>query len=437
MNLSAQGVKAWNHKDPLPPGPGLFAATTRESRTASTDAWISRDLMQGTGLTAIAIILLFVLFKLTHRLLDRAFAKLESWRTTLIPSLKIQSMEIVSSDRITDLLKGIIKSIRIAALVVVIYLVVPLVLSFFPWTRDLVETLLPYLMTPVWLVVDGVVSFVPNLFFIGVILWVTRHVLRLNKLFFGEIKRGSVAFPGFHVEWADPTFKLISFLIVVFAVVLVSPYLPGFGSPAFQGVSIFLGVLLSLGSTAVVANVVAGAALTYMRPFKLGDRVKIADTLGEVMEKTLLITRLRTIKNVEVTIPNCLVLGSQMINYSTLSKSPGLVLSTPVTIGYEVPWRQVHELLISAGRETHDVLQEPAPFVLQTGLNDFSVAYELNVYTAEAGHMAPIYSALHARIQDKFNEAGIEILSPRYAAVRDGNDTTIPRSDGAVGAADE
>jgi len=208
--------------------------------------------------------------------------------------------------------------------------------------------------------------------------------------------------------------------------VLISPYLPGFGSPAFQGLSIFFGVLLSLGSTATVANVVAGVAITYMRPFKVGDRVKIADTVGDVIEKTLLITRVRTIKNVEVTIPNSMVLGSHMINYGALADEDGLILHTSVTIGYDVPWKKVHGLLIDAAHATKNVLREPAPFVLQTSLNDYSVAYELNVYTAKANALLGSLSELHQNIQDKFNEASVEIMSPSYAALRDGNQLTLP-----------
>ena len=243
---------------------------------------------------------------------------------------------------------------------------------------------------------------------------------------FFEIQTGRISFSGFHKDWAQPTFKLSRFLVIVIAVVMVSPYLPGFGSPAFQGLSVFFGILLSLGSTAAIANIVAGAALTYMRPFNVGDRVKIADTMGDVLEKTLLVTRIRTVKNVEVTIPNSMVLGSHMINFSSEAKEGRLILFTSVTIGYDVPWRQVQELLIEAAKVTDGIVTEPTPFVLQTSLNDFSVTYELNVYTADAQHLLRIQSELHANIQDKFNEAGVEIMSPTYSALRDGNQATIP-----------
>ncbi len=211
-------------------------------------------------------------------------------------------------------------------------------------------------------------------------------------------------------------------MIIVFTLIVVYPYLPGSESEAFKGISKFLGVLFSLGSTSIIANMVAGVILTYMYAFKTGDRIKIGETSGEVIEKTLLVTRLKTIKNVVVTIPNSSVLSSHIINYSLLASDTGLILHTSVTIGYDVPWRDVHNALLeAAARCGENIRKEPAPFVLQTALNDYYVAYELNVYTERADRMAAIYSDLHCNIQDVFNEKGIEILSPAYSAIRDGN----------------
>jgi len=376
--------------------------------------------------TLVAVGILLLVFLFTRWLLHRAHAKLESWRGTRIPAFRIQSYEVVSSDTITDILQRLVRLLRIGALVIALCIAVPSVLSFFPRTRGWVESLLPYLMTPVYDFFWDTVSFLPNLVAIIVIVVATRYALRFLRALFGEVAQQNIVFPGFHAEWAQPTAKLLSFLIIVFAVVLISPYLPGFGSPAFQGVSIFLGVLLSLGSTAAIANVVAGMALIYMGAFKVGDRVKIADALGDVTEKTLLVTRIRTVKNVEITIPNAMVLATHMINFSALAEDKGLVLHTTVTIGYDAPWRRVHALLVEAARATEHVLGEPAPFVLQSSLDDFSIAYELNVYTREARRSLTILSELHQHIQDKFNEAGIEIMSPHFAALRDGNEPAMP-----------
>ena len=230
----------------------------------------------------------------------------------------------------------------------------------------------------------------------------------------------------FYEDCSRPTYKIVRFLIIAFAAIFVFPYLPGSSSPVFQGISVFIGVLFSLGSTSAIGNIVAGTVITYMRPFKIGDRVKIADTVGDVVEKTLLVTRIRTIKNVDVTVPNAMVLGSHIINFSSSANDRGLILHTGVTIGYDVPWAEVHKLLIAAAEATDNVMKEPKPFVYQTSLDDSYVSYELNAYTDKPNIMARIYSELHQNIQDKFNEAQVEILSPRYSSIRDGNTTTVP-----------
>jgi small-conductance mechanosensitive channel len=361
-----------------------------------------------------------------NRLLRRIDAKLESWRGTRIPPIRVQTIEIISADRLTDMLKWLVRKSRLLVWLVGLYIFIPLILSLFPQTRGLVTRYLDYLIAPLYRLAWGFISFIPNLVFIVVVIVVMRYVLKLLRLIFTEVQKGKITFSGFHQDWAEPTFKLLRVLLIVLAVVLVSPYLPGFGSPAFQGISIFFGILLSLGSTAAIANIVAGVAITYMRPFNVGDRVKIADTMGDVMEKTLLITRVRTIKNVEVTIPNSMVLGSHMINLSALARQSGLILFTAVTIGYDAPWRQVHDLLIAAARATRDLMSDPPPFVLQTSLNDFSITYELNAYTANVKELLHIQSELHQNIQDRFNEAGVEIMSPTFSAIRDGNQVTIP-----------
>jgi small-conductance mechanosensitive channel len=220
----------------------------------------------------------------------------------------------------------------------------------------------------------------------------------------------------------------VRFLILAFTAVVVFPYLPGSHSPAFQGISIFLGLLFSLGSTSAIANVVAGSVLTYTRAFQLGDRVQIGETIGDVVEKSLLVTRIRTIKNVDISIPNAMVLGSHIINFSSAAEGAGLILHTSVTIGYDAPWRTVHKLLVDAALGCDHILKTPEPFVLQTSLNDFYVSYEINAYTDKPEAMASTYSAMHQNIQDKFYEAGVEIMSPHYSSLRDGNKAAIPQS---------
>jgi small-conductance mechanosensitive channel len=353
-------------------------------------------------------------------------AKVDGWRGTLIKPVRVKTVEILSEERIAGSLKWGAQILQLAAAVMVIYLYVTIIFSFFEFSQTWAKTLVGYVVSPLRDVFVALVSYLPNVFFIVVIAFVTRYVLKVIHLIFLEIGKGTISLPGFYREWSEPTYKIVRFLVIAFAAVVIFPYLPGSSSPAFQGISVFLGVLFSLGSTSAIANVVAGVVLTYMRPFKIGDRVKIADTLGDVIEKTLLVTRVRTIKNVDITIPNAMVLGSHIINFSSSAQARGLILHSSVTIGYDVPWRKVHELLIAAANATEDILKDPAPFVLQTSLDDSYVSYELNAYTDKPNLMASIYSQLHQNIQDKFNEACVEIMSPHYSAVRDGNKAAIP-----------
>lgn len=317
---------------------------------------------------------------------------------------------------------------RLGLTIVLFYIYIPLVFSFFPWTRSVGATLLGYVLGPIKFGLNAFVAYLPNLLIVFVVICFSYLAVRVARFIFREIERGTIGWPGFYPEWAMPTFKIVELLIVAFALVLIFPYLPGSDSPAFKGVSIFLGVLFSLGSTSAVANIVAGVILTYTRAFRTGDRVRIADTVGDVTGKTLLATYVRTIKNVDITIPNALVLGSHIVNFSTSAQGQPLILHTTVTIGYDAPWRQVHALLTEAAAATPAILREPKPFVLQTALDDFYVAYEINAYTDQPNRMATIYSDLHQNIQDKFNEAGVEITSPHYSAIRDGNRTAIPET---------
>jgi small-conductance mechanosensitive channel len=385
-----------------------------------------KSLVLGGVYALLATIALFLLLRLVGIFFRHLYRKLDSWRGTVIPSLRIQRFELLPADRITDFAIEVARLLRFAVVLVMLYSYASLVLGFFPWTRGYAHVLLDYVVSPLRLVGSSVAAYLPNIFFIAVILLLAFYVMKFVRVIFAEIGKGTITLPDFYPEWAEPTYKMVRVLILAFTAVIVFPYLPWAQSPAFRGISIFLGVLLSLGSTSAVANIVAGVILTYMRAFKIGDRVQIADTTGDVTEKTLLVTRVRTIKNVEITIANAMVLSSHIINFSASAQKEGLILHTSVTIGYDAPWRTVHGLLIEAALGCENISQNPRPFVLQTALDDFYVHYEINAFTCQPNLMANIYSELHQKIQDKFNEAGVEIMSSHYANVRDGNKTTIP-----------
>lgn len=383
---------------------------------------LNRMLINAAQAGGVTLVLVLVLFGI-KRSVPWLESQIRSWQGTIIRSIRFQSIEILHEDRMVAILLSSIRFARLLLVFGLLYLYIPLVLSFFPMTEGMASRLFGYIEAPVVKVWQGVTAYLPNIFFVMVIAVCTWYVIRFSRFLFHEVEQENISLPGFYPDWAMPSFKITRFLIIAFAVVVAFPYLPGSDSPAFKGVSVFLGILFSLGSSSAIANVVAGTILTYMRAFTLGDRVKIADTVGDITEKTLLVTRIRTSKNVDITIPNSMVLGSHIINYSS---STQLILHTTITIGYDVPWRQVHQLLINAARDTGQILQEPAPFVLQTSLDDFYVSYELNAYTDAPSRMARVYSDLHTNIQEQFNNAGVEIMSPHYSTLRDGNMSTIP-----------
>ncbi len=391
-----------------------------------TRYWNVKPVLSGILLAVIVTTAAFILYKAINTFFNVLNKKAEEWKGTLIKSVKVKNLEILSDDRILETVKFGIKIGRFFFLILLFYFYITLLFSLFHFTRNWASTLFEYIINPLGNVVISFIKFLPHLFTILVIVFVTRYVIKFIKFIFGEIERETVTFVKFPPEWAEPTYKIVRFLVIVFAAIVIFPYIPGSNSSFFRGISIFLGILFSFGSTSAVSNIVGGVVLTYMRPFKVGDRVKIADTIGDVIEKTLLGTRLRTIKNVDVTVPNSMVLGSHIINYSSSAKQKGLILHTSVTITYDAPWRKIHELLKTAASVTENILKEPEPFILQTALDDFYVHYELNVYTDKPNIMAKIYSDLHQNIQDKFNEAGVEIMSPHFSGVRDGNRIQIP-----------
>jgi small-conductance mechanosensitive channel len=260
----------------------------------------------------------------------------------------------------------------------------------------------------------GIANAVPNLFFLAILFFITRYLLKVIYMFFAAVGRGEVALAGFEQEWADPTYKLLRVAVVALALVVAYPYIPGSGSEAFKGISIFIGIVFSLGSSSTIANMIAGYTMTYRRAFRLGDRVKIGDTVGDVTEMRLQVTHLKTVKNEEVVIPNSNILNNEVVNYSSLAKTRGLILHTKVGIGYETPWRQVEAMLLVAAERTPGLMREPKAFVRQLALGDFAVTYEINGFCENAQAMNQIYTDLHRNILDVFNEHGVQIMTPAY-----------------------
>jgi len=326
----------------------------------------------------------------------------------------IQSFQIVRAEQIWMGLRRALVVVRSLVILGLVFVYAQYVLSLLPWTRGTSSRLLQYLLDPLAAMGWGVVGVVPDVIFLVILFFVTRYLLKLINLFFASVGRGEVVLASFEREWADPTYKLLRVAIVALALVVAYPYIPGSSSEAFKGISIFIGIVFSLGSSSTIANVIAGYTMTYRRAFHIGDRVKIGDTVGDVTEMRLQVTHLRTIKNEEVIIPNSSILNNEVVNYSSLAHRHGLILHTTVGIGYETPWRQVEAMLLIAAERTPAIMKHPKPFVRQLSLGDFAVTYEINVYCGNPQAMAQIYTALHGNILDVFNEHGVQIMTPAY-----------------------
>jgi small-conductance mechanosensitive channel len=343
-----------------------------------------------------------------------------------IKSIKLKSLNLMDEERATKLILSVIKIMRYIVIGIMLYIAITLIFSVFPPTRGIADKLLGYILFPVQKIFMSIVRYIPNLITLIIIIFVFRYLIRGLRYLAEEIDKGRLTIKGFYPDWAHPTFSIIKTLLYAFMFIVIFPYLPGSDSEVFKGVSIFIGVVFSLGSSSIINNVMSGLVLTYMRPFKVGDRIKIGDIVGNVVEKTPFVTRIRTPKNEEVTIPNSGIMSAQTFNYTHSAQVHKLILHTEVSFGYDVPWRQAHQLLLEAAARTSQVLKEPKPFVFQTALDDFYVVYQINIYIQDADKMAIIYSELNQNILDVFNEAGVEIMSPSYTAHRDGNQIAIP-----------
>ncbi|MEQ1915705.1 MAG: mechanosensitive ion channel domain-containing protein [Gallionella sp.] len=363
-------------------------------------------------------------------LTNKALTVHDFWKS----GIHFKGIEVLSSTRIENIVLLALKSLRIFVVLLCLYFFLPLILSFFPETRKMSSTIFDYLLTPFASIFYTLVKYIPNLFYIFVIGVIANYILKLISYVFTLIEHGDLKFDWFYEDWARPTYQIVRFLVIVTALISAYPYIPGSSSEAFQGVGLVLGAIISFASSSAISNIVAGVILTYTRAFRLNDRIQVGETVGDVVEKTLLVTRVKTIKHVVITIPNSLVMGTQIINFSTsAAEGRGVILHTSVTIGYDVAWKQVESLLIAAALKTDKLLKTPAPFVLQTSLDDWYVAYEINAYTKEPELMAVIYSELHKNIQEEFDVAGVEIMSPHYMTLRDGNASTVPSVLGAPG----
>ena len=366
------------------------------------------------ALLASGILLLFIFA--WEWLSRRANAFIERVGRRHMEALEAKTFSLVRAQQIWKLLASVITLAKWVVILIAIHVHLSLTLSLFPWTRPFADILLKTLLIPLEGMAVGISQALPGLLFIAVLAVVINYLLGLVKLFFAGIADGSIAWREFDPQWAFPSYRLARFLIIAFGLVVAYPYIPGSNSDAFKGLSLLFGLLLSLGSSSIISNIIAGYSLVYRRAFKIGDRIQVGNHLGDVAEMGALVTHLRTPKNEVVVVPNSEILNSSILNYSTLTQQQGVILHTTVGIGYETPWRQVEAMLKMAADRTPGLLKQPEPFVLQKSLGDFCVVYEINAYSDAPKDMPTLYSLLHQHIQDVFNEYAVQIMTPAYEA---------------------
>jgi small-conductance mechanosensitive channel len=381
-----------------------------EYRTEREGGFLRRALLRLGAALVVALVAALVIVYGTRFLQDIVERRYRS----RVQAVGIQSFQIVRAERIWALWGGMLTGARVLGLGVLALSFLDFALAQFPWTRQFALGLAALLLDPLRKVGGGLVGAFPDIVFLVVVAVVVRYGLRVLRLFFVEVERGRVTLHDFDRDWAMPTYKLVRLLVIAFALIVAYPYIPGSGSEAFKGVSLFLGVILSIGSTTAIANVVAGYALTYRRAFKVGDRIKVGDVLGDVCDARLQVTHVRTPRNEEVILPNSHLLNNPIVNYSAFAREGGVAITVLAGIGYETPWRQVEAMLLEAARRTTGVLRDPAPFVFYLGLGDFAVNYELNAFIRDAQEMLPLHARLSRNVLDVFNEYGVQIMTPHY-----------------------
>lgn len=373
-----------------------------------------KQLLINTVKAIVATVLLLLILFILVRLFRKFNLFIEAKLKARIEGLESKSSKLIQANQLWYALKGFISLIKVITILILFQIYLTYVLSLYPWTAPFAGKVVGFIVEPLSAFGLSVLAFLPDLGFLIIIILVTRYLLKIAKLFFSGISQGTISFLNFEKDWAIPTYRIIRVLIIIFSIVIAYPYIPGSDSDAFKGISVLLGLMISLGSSSVIGNMIAGYTLIYRRTFKVGDRVKIDEHIGTVVEMKMFVTRLRSLKNEEIVIPNSNIVGGTVINYNSLSKGKGLILHTTVGIGYETPWRQVEQMLLIAAEKTEGLLKNPPPFVLQKKLADFAVDYEINVYCDSPEMMMHYYTELHKNILDVFNEYNVQIMTPAY-----------------------
>jgi small-conductance mechanosensitive channel len=394
----------------------LAVTRLRQAFAEAQEAHTPAELVRASVIAAVAMVIGVLVLWLIGRARMVVSNKLVAVSESTVAKTGFADIDSLRASRVLDFQRGLVTAVTIGLQLVVLYGVVSSVLELFPYTRPWGESLNGFLLTTVRNLALGAADAMPGLFTVVVILFVARLLARLIRIWFQAIEQGRVIARWVYPETAQPTRRILTTLVWVFAIIVAYPYMPGSETDAFKGVSVFLGLMLTLGSSGLVNQIVSGFTVTYSRALRLGDYVRIGDVEGTVIHLGVLSTKIKTLQLEEVTIPNAVVAAQMTTDYSRFAEKEGVFTSTSVTIGYDTPWRQVHSLLLLAAERTPGLRREPAPRVFQASLEDFYVKYTLWVSLERQESRIITFDTLHANIQDLFNEYGVQIMSPNYLA---------------------
>ena len=405
-----------------------LAERTADRLEEARRAWhASRDgplLLRGVGQAAAATALFVLLIWGTQAAMRRIVGRLEALRDRLAA----RDTGIDWRELLARLLVGTLVLVHWLVLLLLGYAWVRAVLASFVATRPLAEAMDGWFFGKLVWVAGGAVGAIPGLATVVIVLLFTRALADVLAYFFNAVQQGRLSLPLLHRDTTTATRRIVTVLVWGLGIAIAYPYLPGSGSEAFKGLSVLAGVMLTLGSSGLVMQAMSGLVVIYSRALRKGDFIDIDGTQGVVTEVGSLAIKMINIRNEEITIPNSVLVSSPIHNYSKLSDARGTLLTAKVTIGYDAPWRQVHAMLEEAARRVPRVRAEPPPYVYQRALSDFYVEYELFVSIEKAIERVPTLSALHAAIQDVFNEHGVQIMSPHFLG-QPAQAVVVPKAD--------
>jgi small-conductance mechanosensitive channel len=380
------------------------------------------DFFTGLYYTVIATLVLILMIQVVGEVYWFNKQQLDLWRQRRVADMVAGSI-LAPLHRALVILNRVF---RAGAIVVLLLVFFPVLFHLFPLTRGVMLSIEGALHKPAASVGQAILNYLPHLGYLIVIAVLGWATLKLLRYVFYSLRDGTLVISRFQRDWAQPTYNLLRALFLLFLLMVSYPHLPGASSEFFAGFSVFIGALVTFGSAGAINNLVSGIALTYTSAFRVGEMVRIGDTMGMVLEKTLLVTRVRTLRNEEVSLPNSFVLSTSIVNFTRRAASGGLALTVSAGIGYDVDWRTVHSLMTDAARKTEHLIAEPTPIVLQSELGDYAVNYQLMAWTDQPDRMVLTHSELRRNVLDAFNAAGVEIMTPSVLSHRDASEPAIP-----------